>query len=237
MRTQFGPCGQIVEYLNHCYSTTFRLWIGGIETIVPARWYFAPDGAKLFSPPNAFCSNVYAKNMEQSAPGPGEVDRNRVWDDGHNPGYLGQCFAGEPEWFGTGELPASVLVGPTPGFDPCCNNTVGCLRCVGGRGPATMRLVATGGTGISAAANGIFQLPYIGDCNWSYSFGDGRSWTVYFDIDFWLALYEDPGHGGFWGYGSPAFPWTCFSERDDVTEISGFLPGTAPAVVFGTNVP
>jgi hypothetical protein len=69
---------------------------------------------------NSYVSNVYAKPGEESAPGPGEINRYRKWSDGTNPGYRGLCFLGDPEWYRTGQLPADVLAGPIPPLPYCC---------------------------------------------------------------------------------------------------------------------
>lgn len=186
---------------------------------MPARWFFCAPGAKLFRLPNAFVSNVYAKRGEESAPGPGETSRARVWDNGYNNGYLGQCFAGKAEWFKSGQLPASVLVPPPPPFDPCCvvPIRVGCPSCVGGFGPARMKLTAVGGS--PSFANGIYFLDYLGFCTWQYVFEDGTSWTLQAEIT-WVVTYSglvfsEPPMTTTWEISDFYATWNCFLPRTD----------------------
>ena len=42
---RFGPCGQVWTYLRACYGFNMRVWIGGVETIFPAHWFFCDEGA------------------------------------------------------------------------------------------------------------------------------------------------------------------------------------------------
>lgn len=212
----FSPCGQIVEYLRTCYSTHFRLWIGGVETIVPARWFFAPKGAKEFAYPNAFVSNVWAKPGEESAPGPGEIDRKRVWDPGGAAGYQGQCFLGDPEWFATGQLPAGVLNPPIPFFPGCCRKGVKCFLCSGGIGPNPMTVRASGGTGDFAVFNGTFNLPEVNDCSWAVQFAPGLFWQVAFGPQSFIVSCVNSGPLHTESNWDMANDWSCFGPARPV---------------------
>jgi hypothetical protein len=86
---------------------------------VPARWYWAPQGAPQLIGPHAFGSSVWLKDWEQPQ-GPGEVDRVRGLDRGLNTGYQAQCRLGKDKWFADGQLPQFVLDPDPPPFPVCC---------------------------------------------------------------------------------------------------------------------
>jgi hypothetical protein len=169
-----------MEYLRRCYSTFFKIYVGGVEVVVPARWYFAPKGAKLFKGASIFASQVWAKIGEESAPGPGEISRDRVWDRGLNPGYLGKCTVGEPSWFASGELPAGVLDPPIPALPDCCRQGHLCGAVIGGVLPDQTRLRVAGATGLAAAFNGDWTIPYDHTCDFTLIpvAGDGILWNI-----------------------------------------------------------
>jgi hypothetical protein len=127
MRTRFNPCGMIWTYLRSCYKFTMRVFIGGQERLFPARWYFCLPGAKYFPCPHGGESSVWLKNYERNdawgevTPYPTDpnADDIRGLDRGLNPGYPGQSFVGQFQWFVDGMLPADVLSGPAP---PMCTD-------------------------------------------------------------------------------------------------------------------
>lgn len=188
----------------------------------------------MFPYPNSFVSEVYANHGEESAPGPGEITRDRVWDNGANPGYKAQCFLGEPEWFKTGQLPA--LTGPPPPMPACCAviQTVTCAQCVGGKGPLTLRLAASGATGPRSPSNGIFFLTYLGFCQWQIQIDPVRTWTVTGLDTVWVALYEDgtdPDDFGEIGFTQAVGTWTCMTETDNWNLNSSNMGGTGPTLL------
>lgn len=93
--------------LRRCYTWNLRCWVGGVETYLPARWYFCLPGALPFPGTKGWDSLVWEKPGEDNAVG--EVWPQLDWDRGVNPGYLGQCYVGEHEWFRTAHLPAGIL--------------------------------------------------------------------------------------------------------------------------------
>lgn len=184
-----------MEYLHSCYSTSFRLWVGGVEKIVPARWYFTDPGAKIFTLPMAFCSNVYAKPGEESAPGPGEVNRLRVWDKGINSGYKGQEIDGDPSWFETGQLP--MFVGPPPEFKAICHPPIfgQCGGCYSNQ-PHSWALETDGFTGPLSQFNGSWVVPFttgVNPCAWQL-FAPDFQITLGFDGMLWILLFAMTGH-------------------------------------------
>lgn len=173
----------MIEYLNHCYTTEFRLFIGLVETIVPVRWYFTPENAPLLPFETCFGSNVYAKDGEEFAPGPGEVDRKRVWNDGRNIGYQAKCILGDEEWFKTGFLPFSVLLPPTPAMQPCCRGKP-CGNCISGS-PETWYFECEGILGDARVLNGRWALPFNVDCVWGINV-EPVTWTLVYLFTEWL---------------------------------------------------
>lgn len=128
MGPRFNPCGQVWTFLRSCYSFTMRLYIGGQEQLYPARWYRCAPGAKLAPNPHGAEASPYLKRWEvnlawgEVTPYPQDPASNyfRGLDRGRNPGYAGQCFVGDPQWFQDGRLPANILDGPTPDWPQCC---------------------------------------------------------------------------------------------------------------------
>lgn len=82
------------------------------ERVSSIRWFFSPLGAKLLPFPTAFGSLVW-ENVELPFGAIGQQDRVITWDKGANPGYCGQVFVGEPDWYVSG-IPPAELLGPDP---------------------------------------------------------------------------------------------------------------------------
>lgn len=105
-----------------------RVFIGGEQLLVPARWYWAPDGAKLLPSPHGCESSFWLDNREISyewgevTPLPRDPAAGYflTWDNGDNPGYLGQCHVGDDQWFIDGQLPADILESPPKPLPDCC---------------------------------------------------------------------------------------------------------------------
>jgi hypothetical protein len=207
-----------------------------VEQIVPARWYFAPEGAPLLPFPSVFWSNAWMRG-EENFHGPGEVPFDRAWDKGVNYGYLAKCTLGDPEWFATGELPASVLTGPIPPLPVCCNPNplVNCSACAGGRAPSVMRLRAVGGTGASAASNGEWILTQGGPgCAWSVATGPDSNWTVAGNSILWVATWSNP-FSPLWNVYSffNEGQWDCLGPTTLFSLSDQGIGGTAPTITVG----
>lgn len=103
------------DVLHTCYTMPINIVVGGVPTVAHIRWYKAPAGAKQLPFASAFFTHVWDNNPGESVPGEiGEVGYPRVFDEGTNPGYQGQCYRGDPSWFGTGQLPALNTITPSP---------------------------------------------------------------------------------------------------------------------------
>jgi hypothetical protein len=121
----------IWTWLRSCYGFKMRIYIGGRETIVPARWYFCAPGALPFPFPHGMESSPWLKNYERENfwgevtpyPTDRDSDYSRIVDRGKNPGYPGLCYVGQDQWFIDGKLPANVEDGPIPPFPECCYPT------------------------------------------------------------------------------------------------------------------
>jgi hypothetical protein len=100
-----------VDFLRSCYRINARM-VAGSEATRTIRWYFCDPGAKLLPFPSAFGSNVW-EYPERDLAGVGEADRVRSFDSGHNRGFPGLSFQGEPSWFANG-IPAAELLNPIP---------------------------------------------------------------------------------------------------------------------------
>lgn len=173
-----------------------RVFVGGVPVTVPARWYFAPEGAKVFPGPHGAEASVWLKQDEvnddwgEVTPYPQDPASQvyRGLDRGLNPGYAGQCSVGDPQWFVDGMLPADILTRPPAPYPACCRPPVAvaqggivlggsalsgrggivgtCLLCPGGA-PRQWLLTASGGTGSFSAINGQHVLSYFGGCTWN----------------------------------------------------------------------
>lgn len=114
----------IWTYLRACYKFPMRVYVGGRELIVPARWYFCERGAKAFPGLHGAEASPWLKQWETNDDW-GEVTPEgfyRKFDKGQNHGYAGQCFVGDRRWFTDGQLPQSVLsMPPVIPLPDCCN--------------------------------------------------------------------------------------------------------------------
>lgn len=105
-----------------------RVYIGGVAQLVPARWYWAPDGAQLLPSPHGCESSFWLDNREinydwgEATPLPRDPAAGYwlTWDNGDNPGYLGQCHVGDDQWFVDGQLDADILDSPPQPLPGCC---------------------------------------------------------------------------------------------------------------------
>lgn len=118
----------IWTYLRSCYTFTMRVFIGGVETDVPARWYFTAPGALMFPSPHGAEASPWLKQDEvneewgEITPYPADPASfvYRGLDRGKNSGYAGQCYVGDRQWFNDGQLPADILSRVPLPFPKCC---------------------------------------------------------------------------------------------------------------------
>lgn len=118
----------IWTWLRSCYSFRMRVYIGRHEYIVPARWFFTLPGARPFPFPHGAEASPWLKNYERNDewgevtpyPTDRDADYRRLLDRGLNPGYLGQRYVGEDQWFVDGELPGDILSGSPPPIQKLC---------------------------------------------------------------------------------------------------------------------
>lgn len=178
-------------WLRSCYGFNMRVWVGGVETIYPARWFFCDPDAKWFPSPHGAEASPWLKDFEVNEEW-GDDGTLKKLDRGINPGYPGQCFVGDPQWFIDGHLPAVVGTWTPPFVTPCCNHVppantdsrcpqppqFQCTNCVEGRGAYQYKVVATGGTGVFSNSNGTFILTYESAC--AYGFSDGQHFVGMF---------------------------------------------------------
>ncbi len=115
-----NPCGMWVDMLHSFYQMPVCLNIGGQKYITPIIWYKAPKGARRFPHPSFINSRVWSQEHQLDGPCWGERGFPRTWNKGINPGFKGQHYVGQREWFETGELPASVLTDPLPIVSEFC---------------------------------------------------------------------------------------------------------------------
>jgi hypothetical protein len=129
-----------------------RVFIGGVERRVPARWFWCLPGAKVFPSPHGAESSYWLQNGERNddwgmvTPYPRDRDADDIvgLDRGLNPGYAGQSFVGQREWFTDGQLPAGITdpVPPPPM----------CVECLPPPHPSVGGLVI-GGSALVAGPN------------------------------------------------------------------------------------
>lgn len=98
-----------------------RVWIGGVETLLPARWFFCPPDALPFPGAHGCEASPWLKDNEVNDDW-GEVAGKKILDRGINPGYLGQCNVGDPQWFVDGQLPADFATFRPAVLTPCCGH-------------------------------------------------------------------------------------------------------------------
>jgi len=144
----------VMDYLNRCYFSRVRLFRDSDQEAV-VRWFYAPEGAKLFPEWHLFGSEVWNVDHTQPDPPIGERRGKKPWSNGVNPGYVGQCFRGERDWYSAG-VPAAALDEPVAPMDPCCRVTrPGGVALDGGAEVAYGTTIA-GGLALDGAAAAIY---------------------------------------------------------------------------------
>jgi hypothetical protein len=108
-------------HLRACYGFNMRVWIGGVLTTYPARWFFCDPNAKMFPNPHGAEAEPWLKDFEINKEW-GDDGTLKKLDRGINPGYRGLCSVGKPQWFIDGHLPADFLEGPDPIVPFCCGH-------------------------------------------------------------------------------------------------------------------
>ena len=122
------------------------------RTALPGPVVLVCAGAKVFPSPHGAEASPWLQNAERNddwgevTPYPTDRDADdiRGLDRGQNPGYAGQSFIGEREWFTDGQLPAGITdpVPPPPM----------CVECLPPPHPTAGGLVL-GGTAVVAGPN------------------------------------------------------------------------------------
>lgn len=115
----FSPCGMRWTKLRACYGFTMKVFIGGVETEYPARWFFCDPDALPFPFPHGCEASPWLQWLEVNKEW-GEIAGAKLLDRGINRGYLGQSFVGQAQWFLDGQLPANVIPPGPPVPTPSC---------------------------------------------------------------------------------------------------------------------
>lgn len=238
----------IADYLHSFYRMPMNIVIGGVPTVVTLRWYKAPAGAKPLPFPSFVFSHVWDNNPGESLAGElGEVGYPRTWDAGTNPGYQGQCYRGNPQWFQTGLLPPLASIAPSPCLcqippaqaagglvlGGAASATVGslCGFCPGGTAPSKWTATVSGGVNAWASVNGTVTMVRISPCVFrafsganGYVLGIGQlsppgNWSMQLFNGTNTQNYGNVGPGNCWGV---VAPWSKlpFVIADAPTSIS-----------------
>jgi hypothetical protein len=137
------------EMLHSFYRMPVTIYVGGRPVRTWVRWYKAPPGAKKLPFPSFIYSRVWSQPHQDDGPELGERGFPRVWTRGSNPGFQGQNYIGQPEWFMTGELPESVLTDPLPDVPAWC-----CIPPAGLPGKFILKGAAVGSGGLPSTGGG-----------------------------------------------------------------------------------
>jgi len=161
-------------YLRACYRFNMRLFVGGVEQIYPARWFFCDPDAQRYPSPHGAEASPWLKQFETNLDW-GDTGDLKQLDRGINPGYPGVCSVGESQWFLDGQLPGSILTSIAPQTPACCGHTppfnsdprcplyrtlVPCTFCADGSVYSAYYIRITGATGIYAYYNGVHAYRY-----------------------------------------------------------------------------
>jgi hypothetical protein len=236
-------------WLRSCYGFNMRVWVGGVETIYPARWFFCDPDAQWFPSPHGAEASPWLKDFEHNLEW-GDDGTLKKLDRGINPGYAGQSFVGDSQWFVDGHLPIEVITqppaclaptcGPLPPFNPdprcpippfipaafCCQNYA----------PVLWHIQADLATGGWSRFNGRWTLTHL----------SGLFWEVVIE-DLYIAIYQlgdfdlECELGGEVGIPGARYrvPWSldCFNP-DVLIEAyfwNHFVPGSPPRILFLPN--
>lgn len=155
-------------YLRSCYGFCLRLFVGGVECVVPARWFWCAEGAQRFPFAHGAEASPWLKNYERNSnwgeitPYPTDPTGlyTRKLDRGRNHGKPGLAYVGQDQWFIDGQLPSDFFGQgvPLPGWLNCCDAPTATGGLVLG-GAAIQPAMAQGGLILGGSA----QVP-SGNC-------------------------------------------------------------------------
>jgi hypothetical protein len=226
-----------------------RLFVGGEEKIYPARWFFCDPDAQRFPSPHGGEASPWLKQFETNLDW-GDTGDLKQLDRGINPGYPGQTFVGDPQWFVDGQLPAEFvhqpplcppsLCGPLPPInaDPRCPPSpfVPADFCCQSYAPVLWHIQMDLGTGAWAFLNGRWTLSHLSATFWEVVIGSSYI-ALYRLGDFDLEL--ELGVFGVIPAARYRVPWLldCFHPNVLIESYfhSPFIPGGPPRVLFLPN--
>lgn len=228
-----------------------RVWVGGVETIYPARFFFADTHAQWFPNPHGAEATPWLKQFERNDDW-GDDGTLKKLDRGINPGYPGICSVGDPQWFIDGRLPESILTAIAPSTPACIGHTpppnpdvrcppfrslIPCSGCADGSVYSAYRVTFTGGTGGFAYLNGVhwflfrFTIPLLIEYTAVELGGDNQ-------LQFWFAIegcvvsvinQGVPGTGAFY---QQAPPVDCLDIPFALPLVFNTSPDVAPSVII-----
>lgn len=114
----------ITDMLRSCYKTKMRLWRGE-NTETEVRWFFAPEGARVFPGPHPFGSH-YTWHRKDGSPIPDIGERGYLGYDlgGNNLGYggLDSCGSDAAKRNGGDRTVDPVIATDADGWAVCCGD-------------------------------------------------------------------------------------------------------------------
>jgi hypothetical protein len=169
----------IMDYLRSCYST--NMWVFnpqlGVFVQFTAKWFKAPVGAQVLPVRHQYRSNNWSKGIPYPEQIGEVIGHSVAWSNGAAvTGYNGLNYCGT-QWTGILDRLHTPIPSHPDGSPACCTAVITCARCLGGKAKGSYTLVATGGTGSFAAANGTFVLPSTTTCTWAQPTGLPQRWT------------------------------------------------------------
>lgn len=217
-----------------------RVYVGGVETLYPARWYWS-DG-QPWDGPHGCEASPWLKDGEVNQSW-GEVAGKKGLDRGLNPGYLGQCSVGDPQWFIDGQLPKGLFDTPAPPLPECCG--VGSplpvslpASCIPNAGFGPLYLTAVAGPACFTDL-GSLASHYLGVNRWAFAVPDSCGTTSPSTI----ILQGTPDQCGGLSFSLQADDyWSCFAapyyfaSPPESGRCQTFML-TFPAVPIGDAVP
>lgn len=220
-----------MDYMRSCYTVDMFSFVPGVTRprLFLATWYKAPSTAIPIGIHHQYASGKWTKPTDYKDEVGEDPLGSFAYYKGTTPaGVVGTNYCGT-QW--TGKL--FRLTTPLPnnayGQPSCCAlPPVTCTACAEGVGPSTMYVVASGGTGDFAVANGTWPLVNSGTCRW-ITVGSGPAWVVEAFLDFpnWGATLSVGAASAGWS-SAPTIP--CMSPYS--WGVGGVLSGvgTAPAI-------
>jgi hypothetical protein len=158
-----------MDYLRSAYSTTYHAFDhdGLVDTPGTLQWYRAPPHALEIGIHHQYASSNYLNGVNYPEQVGEVIGAVRTWKNGATPNGIVGVNCCDGVYDAQLNRLASPIGDNVFGQPLCCQVPAVCLACDLGEGLALYFVVATGGTGPFASANGRWAIAVRSPCFWT----------------------------------------------------------------------